>query len=331
MAWHKWVIPHRDTHKKAHLISWQAILVYILLFGVLQLSFKYLAVAEPGVLGIASNVNQQKLIELTNAERQKLGLSTLTENNSLNLAAAAKAANMFEENYWAHYSPTGKDPWGFMKTAGYKFSVAGENLAKNFQNSDDVVVAWMASPTHKENIVNNKYQEIGIAVVNGVLNGEETTLVVQMFGTPAPGFATASVSSASESETVPELTSTPAPIAAASVAPTISPTPIATIVPSATPSTPVSFVAASQTTNNALIDPFKISQNFALGIISLVFILLLVDLYVIRRRGIFRITSHHIAHMSILGLVGGVVANAEPGNITPEAVSIVTNIIWNIH
>jgi uncharacterized protein YkwD len=328
MSLHKWFIPHRDTHQKAHLISWQAILVYALLFGVLQLSFKYLAVAEPGVLGIASNVNQQKLIELTNAERQKLGLGTLSENSSLNSAAAAKAANMFQENYWAHYSPSGKDPWGFMKSAGYKFSVAGENLAKNFQNSDDVVVAWMASPTHRENIVNNKYQEIGIAVVNGVLNGEETTLVVQMFGTPAPGFATASVSAP---ETVPESISTPGPIAAASVAPTILPTSTATLVPSIVPSAPVSFVAASQTTSNVLINPFKISQNFALGIISLVFILLLVDLYVLRRRGIFRISSHHIAHMSILGLVGGLVAQAEPGNITPEAVSIVTNLIWNIH
>src|SRR3989338_9588678 len=186
MSWHKihkWFIPHRDTHKKAHLISWEAFIFYILIFIFLQVGFSILGYAKPCLLVISSNITNQKIIELTNAERAKQGLSVVKENEALNKAAYLKGMNMFEENYWAHFAPSGKSPWDFMTRAGYRFVFAGENLAKNFSNSDDVVVAWMNSPSHRENIINGKYRDIGIAVEDGVLSGQSTTLVVQMFGT----------------------------------------------------------------------------------------------------------------------------------------------------
>src|SRR3989338_9724275 len=186
MSWHKihkWFIPHRDTHKKAHLISWEAFIFYILIFIFLQVGFSILGYAKPGLLGISSNITNQKIIELTNAERAKQGLSVVKENEALNKAAYLKGMNMFEENYWAHFAPSGKSPWDFILGSGYKFTYAGENLAKNFYSSDEVVSAWMASQTHKDNLLNNKYKDIGIAVVEGVLNGQKTTLVVQEFGT----------------------------------------------------------------------------------------------------------------------------------------------------
>jgi hypothetical protein len=93
---------------------------------------------------------------------------------------------MFQNNYWSHVSPSGKSPWEFFKESGYNYSVAGENLAKDFGDSSSVVSAWMNSPTHKANIINNKYKEIGIGVVDGVLNGMKTTLVVQHFASPTP-------------------------------------------------------------------------------------------------------------------------------------------------
>src|SRR3989338_7182361 len=103
-------------------------------------------------------------------------------NPELSLAAEKKAEDMFARNYWAHNGPNGSTPWDFIKGAGYTYIYAGENLAKDFQNSNDVVQAWMKSPSHRENILRKEYQDIGFAVVNGVLNGEETTLVIQMFG-----------------------------------------------------------------------------------------------------------------------------------------------------
>jgi hypothetical protein len=136
------------------------------------------------VLGFATDISVEKLFQLTNEQRQKNGLATLSYNDKLSAAAAKKAADMFAKNYWAHYGPDGASPWDFILSSGYKYEYAGENLAKNFLFSQGVVDAWMNSPTHKENILKPDYSEVGYAIVNGVLNGEETTLVVQMFGKP---------------------------------------------------------------------------------------------------------------------------------------------------
>ena len=118
------------------------------------------------------------------SHRIKNDAQRLNYNQQLELAAQKKAADMFAKNYWSHYSPEGKTPWDFILGAGYNYEFAGENLAKNFLFSQGVIDAWMNSPTHKENIVRRDYSQVGFAVVNGILNGEETTLVVQMFGKP---------------------------------------------------------------------------------------------------------------------------------------------------
>src|SRR5687767_6949807 len=104
---HHWFIPHRDTHQKAKLISWQGLFIYVVMFILLQVGFSIFSYAKPGVLGIASNIDYKKVIELTNKEREKKGLPTVSENDALNKAATLKAANMFEENYWAHFAPSG--------------------------------------------------------------------------------------------------------------------------------------------------------------------------------------------------------------------------------
>lgn len=141
-----------------------------------------------GLLGIsevqASTITPTNIVSLTNKERVKYGLGTLKNNSKLSSAALAKANNMFKEQYWNHFGPNGETPWQFIKAAGYTYVYAGENLAKGFKSAEGVVDAWMASPTHKENIVSGNYVDIGVAVVDGKLLGEQVTLVVQMFGNP---------------------------------------------------------------------------------------------------------------------------------------------------
>ncbi|MBP7843167.1 hypothetical protein KA017_04145 [Candidatus Woesebacteria bacterium] len=136
------------------------------------------------ILGYASNISVDQVIYSTNTVRTGSGLGALTYNSQLSSAAVAKAQNMFSEGYWAHTSPTGREPWDFIKNSGYSYKVAGENLARDFDSTVPMVDAWMNSPTHRANIMNPRYQDIGVAVVDGLLNGVETTLVVQMFGTP---------------------------------------------------------------------------------------------------------------------------------------------------
>ena len=139
-----------------------------------------------GLVGIpevmASSITPDNLINLTNQQRTAAGLNSLSNNAALTAAAQAKANNMFQEQYWDHFGPNGESPWMFISQAGYKYIYAGENLAKGFKTAEGVHEAWMASPTHKENIMSGNYKDIGIAVVEGTLLGKKTILVVQMFG-----------------------------------------------------------------------------------------------------------------------------------------------------
>jgi hypothetical protein len=158
--------------RKSLLVFYTIILVVVNTFG--------------GLFGIskiaASNITPTNIISLTNQERSASGLNTLNQNSKLASAAMAKAENMFEEQYWDHFGPNGETPWQFITAAGYNYVYAGENLAKGFRTSEGVVEAWMASPTHRDNILSKNYKDIGVAIKTGVLLGKETTLVVQMFG-----------------------------------------------------------------------------------------------------------------------------------------------------
>lgn len=156
-----------------------------------------------GLVGIpevmASSVTPGNLIDLTNQQRVASGLNALNTNAALTAAAQAKANNMFQEQYWDHFGPNGESPWMFISQAGYKYVYAGENLAKGFKTAEGVHEAWMASPTHKENILSGNYKDIGIAVVEGTLLGKQTILVVQMFGN-----LTSQTVKATTTQTVPE-------------------------------------------------------------------------------------------------------------------------------
>ncbi len=174
----KFFIPNKENSYKPYLLRkialvlYTAILLFVNTFG--------------GLLGIpqamASSISPANIIQLTNQQRTASGLNTLTSNAKLAAAAQAKANNMFELQYWDHYGPNGETPWMFISQAGYTYVYAGENLAKGFRTAEGVHEAWMASPTHRENIMSVNYKEIGVAVVEGTLLGKETILVVQMFG-----------------------------------------------------------------------------------------------------------------------------------------------------
>lgn len=294
MSLYNWFLPHKDTHKKAHLISWEGMIIYILIFIFLQVGFSIVGYTKPGVLGISANIDQKKLIELTNIERQKNGLPPVSENEALDKAATLKAQNMFDENYWAHFAPSGKTPWDFILSQGYKFTYAGENLAKNFYNSSDVVTAWMNSKTHRENLLNSKYKDIGIAVVEGNLNGQKTTLVVQEFGTTEMLAGKPSVEVSGKQVAVP-----PEDITAKQAG--------ASGVLAQTPQLNLG--------TKPLIDPYQVYKFGGVSVIAIIFTLLAIDIWVLRRRGVFRLSSHHIAHMALLSLTAGSLLMSSPGAI----------------
>jgi len=126
------------------------------------------------------------LINLSNHDRLTAQLPKLTVNSRLQKAAQLKALDMATRGYFSHNTPEGQTPWYWLDLVGYNYASAGENLAVNFDDSSDVDLAWMNSPSHRENILNKKYTEIGIATAKGMYQGQEAVFVVQFFGKPAP-------------------------------------------------------------------------------------------------------------------------------------------------
>ncbi len=127
------------------------------------------------------------VIRLVNADRAENNLGSLRENDLLDQAASAKAADMSAKNYFAHVNPDGLTPWDFIHSTGYKYTAAGENLAVDFMSAESTEKALMASPTHRANILNKLYTEVGVAVVSGNYENHPSIFIVQYFGKPAAG------------------------------------------------------------------------------------------------------------------------------------------------
>lgn len=123
------------------------------------------------------------ITEWTNYHRSRDNLQLLQENTKLNASAALKVQDMFESQYFAHLSPLEEGVGDLVKNVSYEFIVIGENLALgNFKDDKTLVQAWMDSPGHRANILNESYQEIGIAVSRGIFEGSDVWIAVQHFG-----------------------------------------------------------------------------------------------------------------------------------------------------
>lgn len=179
------VVPHHTNAYRPHLLR-RGWLVFFLAMVLATEGFLVASlVARQSNGSFLANVIASQLIAYTNVERVQNKVGTLTENPELDAAAQAKANDMAAKGYFAHVSPDGEQPWDFISASGYSYQYAGENLAVRFVDSQDVVNAWMASPTHRANIVKPVYRNIGIGIADGVYKGSTATFVVQYFGTPA--------------------------------------------------------------------------------------------------------------------------------------------------
>lgn len=211
----------------------------------------FLASSLDGLLirgGQGAAVVTAVLVDLVNTDRQVNHIGGLQINPTLTAIAQAKANDMAEKGYFAHTSPEGRDPWYWFKQGGYLFAYAGENLAVDFSDSADVEQAWMNSPTHRANLLNTHFTQIGIATAVGDFNGHRTTFVVQEFGTPAHTTTAAAVATAPVAVTTP---TAPTDIAIATTKPAAKPAPkpvaVAPVTPPSDTATTAPATVASQT------------------------------------------------------------------------------------
>lgn len=253
--------PHDSNNQRAKLLHPSSLALIIVLFLGLQLTINQLTNNYPQILGYASQISPEEIIRLTNFQRTAAGLTEVKLDSQLSAAAAQKAADMFARNYWAHVSPVGTQPWYFVTQAGYGYRYAGENLARDFSDAKSIVDAWIASPTHRDNLLNSHYQDIGIAVVDGTLEGRETTLVVQMFGTKLS--AAPSVGSAATFVKPVYAASTPAVMA-------------------------------------PKVSPFDLTKAVSLTLLVIFVAVLTIDLVAVYQKKIVRWTSKSFAHLLFL-------------------------------
>lgn len=202
-------IPHSTNGYRPHLIRRHG-----LAFAVLLVIGSYLVQGLQSrtyqrVLGYASNISISGLLAETNAQRAAAGKSPLSVSAKLNTAAQGKANHMITQNYWAHTSPDGVTPWYWFDYAGYDYLVAGENLAYGFDTSSGVINGWMNSPTHRDNMLNSAYEEIGFGIANGEnYQGGPNTIVVAHYGDPAISTESSPPPTPPTTPAVPQNTST---------------------------------------------------------------------------------------------------------------------------
>lgn len=286
--------PQRSNNHKAKVLHPSGLGVIIALLIVYQVAISAFPTIQPGILGYAANIPPSQVIELANQKRAENGLLPLTHNSTLSAAAQSKGVHMLEQNYWAHIAPDGTEPWKFFTDFNYNYRFAGENLARDFSNPNSAIDAWMASPTHRDNMLSEKYTEVGVAVVEGDLDGVDTTIIVQFFGVPFADVA-------------------PATVALSEV-----PEPALVVQPTAEPSAvPVAAVVQGGQTEpeQVLVSPFSISRNVTLGVVGVLLGVVAIDLIVISRKKLARISGRSFAHLAFLGMILAIILIAKAGQI----------------
>lgn len=158
--------------------------------GVLQRSLKNPIASFNKVLSYATNLNNTDLLNSTNTARRSNNQFPLKLNSLLSKAAQAKANDMALKNYWSHNTPSGNPPWVFVSAVDYSYDKLGENLAAGFTDAPTTIDGWMASPSHKDNMLDSEYTEVGFGFANNpnyTSTGNEgpMTIVVAYYGKPA--------------------------------------------------------------------------------------------------------------------------------------------------
>lgn len=282
------LFPHELNNHRARFLHPLSIVAIALGLVSLRFFLPLLPSFTNVVLGYESDIQPERIVELSNKERVAGGVGELKLDPLLTKAALSKASDMMARDYWAHTAPDGRQPWNFITEGGYQYRFAGENLARDFSTSEDVVAGWMNSKSHRENLLSPKYQDIGIAVVQGDLGGVNTTLVVQFFGTKM-----------SEAAFIEERLGKFGPSVAAAAGES---------------GGQASFVqiASKQV---MLLSPFATTRNITVLFIALLLVVFAIDMIIVKQRNTMRVSSKSLAHFLFFGMVVIILLVAKEGLI----------------
>jgi uncharacterized protein YkwD len=142
---------------------------------------------------LTSTALEQSMIVQINALRAAHDLGPLTANPALFESASLHCRQMLAGGYFGHQAPDGRN-FGvrleaFYPPRGFGYYEVGENLFWTVRaaSSSRIVEAWMASPSHRANLLSADWRQVGIAAVQapsapGVYDGRGVTVVTVDFG-----------------------------------------------------------------------------------------------------------------------------------------------------
>jgi len=288
--------PHPANNHRPRLLEPSLLSVLAAIILVTNSGVRIFAQVTGGILGYASDITVEQVLTLTNQRRLDAGLPSLKLDDRLADAARRKAADMFTFNYWAHANPqNNREPWYFFDAANYQYRYAGENLGRDFGTTSPLVQAWIDSPSHRDNLLSSRYRDTGIAVVNGNLQGVDTTLVVQLFGTLQNPAALPQVSAASN---IQKSQPSSAEIGSNQTTDKSDKSDLSdlSIIRSS------ADLADRQPTYS--VSPFDISRSIALSTLALIAVVIIIDSFLVWRRRTHRLAGRNWAHLLfVTGLI----------------------------
>lgn len=161
-------------------------------FATLLAAWAPVSLAADAVVARESNARvRARVIALVNEARshsRRCGsdrfpaAAPLGESRLLNEAAAAHARDMARRKYFEHRGRDGSQPKDRVRRAGYESRLTGENIALGPESAEEVVGGWLSSPGHCANIMDARFEHIGVGLGAGRKRGQ--IYWVQNFGTP---------------------------------------------------------------------------------------------------------------------------------------------------
>jgi len=176
-------LPNKENKFLPKIIGCRALILYAFV------SVLVFVLISPDLLNLdkfLASLTQELIIDEVNPVREEKGYAKVTSSEKLSLAAQMKAEDMLQRQYFDHTGPDGERPWSWLKKVDYKYAAAAENLAMNASNPKTLVKAWLNSDPHAKNILNGYFNEIGVGIATGEMNGKTTTVVVMFLGRQVP-------------------------------------------------------------------------------------------------------------------------------------------------
>ena len=290
----RYFIPHEENNHKPQMLRSRTL--FFACFAIILVEVAFIVgplylINRSRLFGI---IVVNALVDETNQNRIANNLPPLQINPLLQAAAQDKANDMATNGYFAHTSPAGLSPWYWFGKVGYDYAAAGENLAVNFSDSQDVMNAWMNSPEHRANILDANFTQIGMATAQGTYDGAPATYVVEEFGEPAAAVVLAASASAAAAVSVTAsaparakpsgggaTTTEPVSVAVKGAATQAAnqPAPSAPVVP-VVASTPRANILQNNPIQDAVAAPRSIANDFYLFVIGLFALALVLNIFI---------------------------------------------------